>query len=204
MMLQGMTVQYLIRWTYPIQSGDTILVHAAAGGIGLILCQWVQHLGATVIGTVSTPAKADLARARGCAYPVVTGEADFVSVVKSVTDGAGLPVVYDSVGHDTFSRSLDCLAPLGVMVLFEQSSGAVEPIDPNILQRGSWSLTRPTLGTYIAKRSDLEATAAELFGVVTSGAVKISVNQSFALRDAAAAHRALEARQTTGSTVLTV
>ncbi len=203
MMLQGMTVQYLIRQIYRVKAGDTILIHAAAGGIGLILCQWATHLGATVIGTVSTPEKAELARVHGCAHPVVTGQADFVAVAKQVTGGAGLPVVYDSVGRDTFLRSLDCLAPRGLMVLFGQASGAVEPFDPNILaQKGSLFLTRPTLGNYIAKRAELKAVAADLFSVVTSGAVKIAVNQTFALKDAAAAHRALEARKTTGSTVL--
>jgi NADPH2:quinone reductase len=204
MMLQGMTVQYLIRRTYRVQSGDTILIHAAAGGIGLILCQWAKSLGATVIGTVSSASKADLARAHGCDYPVVTGDEDFVAKVKEITKGEGLPVVYDSVGRDTFHKSLACLRPLGLLALFGQSSGAVEPIDPNILARGSYFLTRPTLGAFIAKRTDLEATAAELFAVVASGAVKIVVNQTYPLRDAGRAQADLEARKTTGSTVLTV
>jgi NADPH:quinone reductase len=204
MMLQGMTVQYLIRRTYRVQPGDTILIHAAAGGIGLILCQWAKSLGATVIGTVSSTSKADLARAHGCDYPVVTGDEDFVAKVKEITNGDGLPVVYDSVGRDTFHKSLACLRPLGLLALFGQSSGAVEPIDPNILARGSYFLTRPTLGTFVAKRADLEATAAELFAVVASGAVKIVVNQTYPLRDAARSHADLEARRTTGSTVLTV
>ncbi len=138
MMLQGVTVQYLIRRTYRVKTGDTILIHAAAGGVGLILCQWAKHLGATVIGTVSTPEKAELARAHGCTHPIVTREVDFVASVKAITNGAGLPVVYDPVGRDTFSKSLDRLAPFGLMVLFGQASGAVAPIDPNILQRGSW------------------------------------------------------------------
>ncbi len=204
MMLQGMTVQYLIRRTYRVAAGDTILVHAAAGGVGLILCQWAKSLGATVIGTVSSPDKAALARAHGCDHPVVTATEDFVAVTRGLTGGAGVPVVYDSVGRDTFHRSLDCLRPLGTMVLFGQSSGAVEPIDPNILARGSWFLTRPTLGTFVAKRADLEATAAELFAVVANGTVKVLVNQTYPLREAARAHADLEARRTTGSTVLTV
>jgi NADPH:quinone reductase len=204
MMLQGMTVQYLIRRTYRVQPGDTILIHAAAGGIGLILCQWAKSLGATVIGTVSSTSKADLARAHGCDYPVVTADEDFVAKVKEITKGEGLPVVYDSVGRDTFHKSLACLRPLGLLALFGQSSGAVEPIDPNILARGSYFLTRPTLGTFVAKRADLEATAAELFAVVASGVVKIVVNQTYPLRDAARSHADLEARRTTGSTVLTV
>lgn len=204
MMLQGMTVQYLIRRTYRVQPGDTILIHAAAGGVGLILCQWASSLGARVIGTVSSEAKADLARAHGCAHPVITTQQDFVAVVKELTDGAMLPVVYDSVGRDTFHKSLDCLRPLGMLVLFGQASGAVEPIDPNILARGSYFLTRPSLGAYIAKRADLEATASELFSAVESGAVKIVVNQTYPLQDAAQAHRDLESRRTTGSTVLTV
>jgi NADPH2:quinone reductase len=204
MMLQGMTVQYLIRRTYRVQPGDTILIHAAAGGIGLILCQWAKALGATVIGTVSSREKAELARAHGCHHPIVTTEEDFVAKVKELTGGAMLPVVYDSVGKDTFFKSLDCLRPLGMLVLFGQASGAVPPIDPNILARGSYFLTRPTLGSFVAKRADLEATAADLLSVVESGAVKILVNQTYPLREAARAHADLEARRTTGSTVLTV
>ena len=204
MMLQGMTVQYLIRQTYRVKAGDTILIHAAAGGVGLILCQWASSLGATVIGTVSSRDKAELARAHGCAHPVVLGEEDFVAKAKELNGGAGLPVVYDSVGRDTFHKSLDCLAVRGMLVLFGQSSGAVAPIDPNILQRGSYFLTRPTLGSFVAKRADLEAVAGELFAAVESGAVKIIVNQTYPLRDAARAHDDLEGRRTTGSTVLTV
>ncbi|WP_158745573.1 quinone oxidoreductase [Acidisphaera sp. L21] len=204
MMLQGMTVQYLIRRTYRVQPGDTILIHAAAGGIGLILCQWAKSLGATIIGTVSSREKADLAKSYGCTYPVVADEADFVAQAKELTNGAGLPIVYDSIGKDTFFRSLDCLRPLGTLVLFGQSSGAVPPIDPNILARGSYFLTRPSLGAFIAKRADLEATAGELLSVVESGAVKIVVNQTYPLRDAGRAQSDLEARKTTGSTVLTV
>jgi len=204
MMLKGMTVQYLIRRIHKVKQGDAILIHAAAGGIGLILCQWASHLGATVIGTVSSKDKADLARANGCAYPVVSTGTDFVAAVKDISGGKGLPVVYDSIGRDTFHKSLECLKPLGTMVLFGQASGAVEPIDPNILQRGSWFLTRPTLGTYIASRSDLEQTADELFEVVKSGVVNIEINQKYPLRDAQLAHRDLEARKTTGSTIFNV
>ncbi len=204
MMLQGMTVQYLIRTTYRVKSGDTILIHAAAGGIGLILCQWAKSLGATVIGTVSSKAKADLAREHGCDYPIVTGDEDFVARVKELTKGEGLPVVYDSVGRDTFHKSLNCLRPTGLLVLFGQASGAVEPIDPNILARGSYFLTRPTLGSFVSTRADLEHVAGELFAVVASGAVHIPVNQTYPLRDAARAHDDLEGRRTTGSTVFTL
>jgi NADPH2:quinone reductase len=205
MMLQGLTVQYLIRRTYRVQKGDTILIHAAAGGIGLILCQWAKHLGATVIGTVSTDAKAELAKANGCHHPIVYTREDFVARVKDITGGKLLPVVYDSVGKDTFMKSLDCLRPLGLMVSFGQASGKVEPFDAGILAaKGSLYLTRPTLNTYAAKREDLVAAAKELFDVVGSGAVKITVNQTYALKDAAQAHRDLEGRKTTGSTVFTV
>jgi NADPH:quinone reductase len=205
MMLQGLTVQYLIRRTYRVQKGDTILIHAAAGGIGLILCQWAKHLGATVIGTVSTDAKAELAKANGCHHPIVYTREDFVARVKDITVGKLLPVVYDSVGKDTFMKSLDCLRPLGLMVSFGQASGKVEPFDAGILAaKGSLYLTRPTLNTYAAKREDLVAAAKELFDVVASGAVKITVNQTYALKDAAQAHRDLEGRKTTGSTVFTV
>ncbi len=205
MMLQGLTVQYLIRRTYRVQKGDTILIHAAAGGIGLILCQWAKHLGATVIGTVSSDAKAELAKANGCHHPIVYTREDFVARVKDITGGKLLPVVYDSVGKDTFMKSLDCIRPLGLMVSFGQSSGKVEPFDAGILAaKGSLYLTRPTLNTYAAKREDLVAMATELFDVVASGAVKITVNQTYALKDAAQAHRDLEGRKTTGSTVFTV
>jgi len=204
MMLKGMTAQYLLRRTYRVTAGDTILIHAAAGGVGLVVCQWAHHLGAKVIGTVSTPEKAALARAHGCDHPIIVGDTDFVAEVKAITGGAGLPVVYDSVGRDTFLKSLQCLRPLGLMVLFGQSSGAVAPIDPNILQRGSLFLTRPTLASFTATQADLAATARDLFDVVASGAVKIEVNQRYALADAARAHRDLEARLTTGSTVFTV
>ncbi|MBW8270463.1 quinone oxidoreductase family protein [Caldovatus aquaticus] len=202
MMLQGMTAQYLLRRTYKVQKGDTILVHAAAGGVGLILCQWAKHLGATVIGVVSTPEKAEIAKAHGAAHVVLTGE-NLPQRVKEITGGAMVPVVYDSVGRDTFLTSLDCLRPLGLMVSYGNASGPVSIPDLGILAaKGSLYVTRPTLNTYTASRADLLATAQELFDVVLSGAVKIRVNQTFPLKDAAEAHRALEGRKTTGSTVL--
>ncbi len=202
MMLQGMTAQYLLRRTYRVKAGDAIVVHAAAGGVGLILCQWAKHLGATVIGVVSTEAKAEMAREHGAAH-VVVGHEGLPAEVRRVTGGAMVPVVYDSVGKDTWGTSLDCLAPLGLMVTYGNSSGPVPPVDLGILSaKGSLYVTRPTLATYTAKPSDIEASAGELFDVVKQGAVKIRVNQTFALKDAADAHRALEARQTTGSTVL--
>jgi NADPH2:quinone reductase len=202
MMLQGMTAQYLVRRTYPVKASDTIVVHAAAGGVGLILCQWAKHLGATVIGVVSTEQKAELARAHGAAHTVV-GYANLVAEVKRITGGAMAPVVFDSVGKDTFGTSLDCLAPLGLMVSFGNASGPVPPVDIGVLSaKGSLYLTRPNLATYTAKRADLEKVADDLFDVVAKGAVKIEVNQTFPLKDAAAAHIALESRKTTGSTVL--
>ena len=205
MMLQGMTVEYLLRRTYQVKRGDTLLIHAAAGGVGLILCQWAKHLGATVIGTVSSDDKAALARSHGCDHPIVYTREDFHTRVMEITHGAKVPVVYDSVGRDTFNKSLDCLAPLGVLALFGQASGPVPPFDLGVLaQKGSLFVTRPTLFTYTAKRADLEASANALFAVVQSGAVKIEVNQTYPLCEAAAAHRDLEARKTTGSTVLTV
>lgn len=202
MMLQGLTAQYLLRRTHRVQPGDTVVVHAAAGGVGLIMCQWARHLGVRVIGVVSTEAKAEMAREHGATH-VVIGTDTLAAEVRRITDGAMVPVVYDSVGRDSFAASLDCLAPLGTMVTFGNASGPVPPVDPSLLtSKGSLFLTRPTLATYTAKRSDLEAMAAELFEVVASGAVQIRVNQTFALSDAAEAHRALEARETTGSTVL--
>ena len=203
MMLQGMTVQYLIRRTYRVQAGDTVLFQAAAGGVGLIACQWLKHLGATVIGTVGSEAKAELAKAHGCDHTILYRGENFVERVREITDGAGVPVAYDSVGKDTFDGSLDCLSPMGTMVLFGGASGPVPPLDLMALsQKGSLFVTRPTLMTYTAKRSDLEASAAELFDVVGSGAVKIEVNQTYPLAEAARAHTDLEARKTTGSTVL--
>lgn len=202
MMLQGMTAQYLLRRTYPVKPGEPIVVHAAAGGVGLLLCQWAKHLGATVIGVVSTEAKAELAREHGAAH-VVVGHASLPADVKRITAGAMVPVVYDSVGKDTFMASLDCLAPLGTMISYGNSSGAVPPVDIALLgAKGSLFLTRPSLATYTARRGDLEQAASELFDVVGSGAVKVRVNQTFPLSDAAAAHVALEGRKTTGSTVL--
>jgi NADPH:quinone reductase len=202
MMLQGMTAQYLVRRTYPVKAGDTIVVHAAAGGVGLIMCQWAKHLGATVIGVVSTEEKAALARAHGAAHTII-GHAKLADEVKRITGGALVPVVYDSVGKDTWGASLDCLAPLGLMVSYGNASGPVPPVEVGVLAaKGSLFLTRPSLATYTAKRADLEKVAADLFDVVSKGAVKIQVNQTFPLKDAAAAHTALEARKTTGSTVL--
>ena len=203
MMLKGMTAQYLLRRTYPVQRGQTILFHAAAGGVGLIACQWAKHLGATVIGTVGSAEKAEIAKAHGCDHPIRYDQEDVVARVREITGGRGVPVVYDSVGRATFERSLDCLAPLGMLVCFGQSSGKIPPIDTAILgQKGSLFLTRPSLMTYTAARADLVRTASELFDVVQRGAVKIQVNQRHPLRDAAEAHRALESRQTTGSTLL--
>jgi NADPH2:quinone reductase len=203
MMLKGMTAQYLIRQTYPVKAGDTILIHAAAGGVGQIVCQWAKSLGATVIGTVGNDEKAEMVRALGCDHPIVYTREDFVEKVMDITAGAKLPVVYDSVGQDTFMKSLDCLQPLGTMVSFGQSSGAVPPLDLGIFaQKGSLFFTRPTLMTYTANRADLLAMTDDLFTVVQDGTVKIAIDQRFALQDAQAAHEALEGRQTTGSTIL--
>ncbi len=203
MMLQGMTVEYLLRRTYRVQPGDTIVLHATAGGVGLIACQWAKHLGATVIGTVGSDEKAELARAHGCDHPVVYTRESFVDRVRELTGGRGVPVVYDSVGRDTFLDSLDCLAPRGLMVSFGQSSGSVPPLDPGLLStKGSLFLTRPTLMHYTTTRADLESSAAALFEVVEGGHVKVEVRQTFPLAEAAEAHRALEGRRTTGSTVL--
>ena len=203
MMLQGLTVQYLFRSTYPLMSGQTILFHAAAGGVGLIACQWARALGVNLIGTVGSKEKGELALAHGAAHVINYNEEDIVARVREITKGAGVPVVYDSVGKDTFFRSLDCLKPRGLMVSFGNSSGAVEPFSPGELaKRGSLYLTRPTLGAYMATRSELEAMAADLFGMVESGKLKVEVNQTFPLAQAAEAHRALESRRTTGSTVL--
>jgi NADPH2:quinone reductase len=205
MMLQGMTAQMLLRSVFPVAKGDTILVHAAAGGVGLIMCQWAAALGATVIGTVGTEEKAELAKAHGCAHPIVYSEQDFVAEVNRITNGEKLPVVYDSVGRDTFMRSLDCLKVRGLMVSFGNASGPVEPFSPLVLsQKGSLYLTRPTLVHYVTSREQLENSAKELFEVVAKGKVKIEVQQRFALKDAAEAHRALQARETTGSTILTI
>jgi len=205
MMLQGLTAHMLLREVYRVKSGDTILIHAAAGGVGLIVCQWAKALGATVIGTVGSDEKAELARAHGCDHPIVYTRQDFQAEVERITGGAKLPVVYDSVGKDTFLKSLDCLRPRGLMVSFGNASGPVEPISPLVLlQKGSLFLTRPTMHAYTATRAELETAASELFEVVANGSVRIEIKQRFALKNAAEAHRALEARQTTGSTVLTI
>ena len=204
-MLQGMTAQMLLRSVFPVHEGDPILIHAAAGGVGLIMCQWAAALGATVIGTVGTEEKAELARQHGCAHPIVYSKQNFVSEVNKITAGQKLPVVYDSVGRDTFMRSLDCLKIRGLMVSFGNASGPPDPLPPNVLaQKGSLYLTRPTLFHYVATREQLEHSAGELFQMVESGKVKIEVKQKFALKDAAEAHRQLEARNTTGSTILTI
>ena len=203
MMLQGMTVRFLLRETCKLKKGDTILIHAAAGGVGLILCQWAKHLGATVIGTVGSKQKADLAAAHGCDHPINYSRENFVDRVKKITKGEGLPVVYDSVGKDTFPGSLDCLAHRGLFVSFGSSSGPIPPFNIGILAaKGSLYMTRPSLPSYTAARKDLVATANDLIRMVKSGAIKIEVNQTYALKDAAKAHRDLEARKTTGSTVL--
>jgi NADPH2:quinone reductase len=203
MMLQGMTAQFLVKRTYAVKPGDTILVHAAAGGVGSILVQWAKHLGATVIGVVSTPEKAQLITKLGADHALLTSE-DIPARVREITGGAMLPVVYDSVGRDTFTTSLDCLRPFGLMVTYGNASGPVTTDLGVLAAKGSLYVTRPTLNTYTAKRDDLVATANDLFEVVRSGGVKIAVNQTFALKDAADAHRALESRKTTGSTVFTV
>lgn len=203
MMLKGMTAWYLLRRTYKVKKGDVILVHAAAGGVGQILCQWGKHLGATVIGTVGSDAKAPIAKKAGCKHVIVAERETVSKRVREITKGAGLPVVYDGVGKETFMDSLDCLAPLGMMASFGNASGAVPPFNIGILaQKGSLFLTRPTLGNYTATREDLETAARDLFSVVKKGAVKIAINQTYPLRDAAQAHRDLESRKTTGSTVL--
>ena len=205
MMLQGLTARMLIRAIHKVGPSDTILIHAAAGGVGLIVCQWAKALGATVIGTVGTDEKAKIARAHGCDHPIVYTREDFAAEVARITNGKKLPVVYDSVGRATFMQSLDCLHPRGLMVSFGNASGPPDPIAPGLLsQKGSLFLTRPTLFHYIATRAELETSASELFEVVSSGKVKIEVKQRFAIRDAAEAHRQLEARETTGSTVLTI
>ncbi len=202
-MLQGLTAQYLLRRTYRVKAGDTMLIHAAAGGVGLLACQWAKALGATVIGTVGSDEKAELAKAHGCDYPIVYTRDNFTKRVREITNGAGVPVVYDSIGKDTFTASLDCLAPLGLFVSFGNSSGPLPPIDSSeFAGRGSLYFTRPTLFSYIAKRSDLDAMAAELFEVIESGKVKTNVRQRYTLAEAGRAHEDLEARRTTGSTVL--
>ncbi len=204
-MLKGLTTQYLIRQIFKVKRGDTILFHAAAGGVGTIACQWAKSLGATVIGTVGSEEKAKLAKAHGCDHPIVYTREDFVERVKEITKGEKLPVVYDSIGKDTWPKSLDCLRPTGLMVSFGQSSGPIGPIELGILAaKGSLFLTRPSLATYAAKRADMLAMARDLLDAVLSGAVKIEVHQTYPLKEAARAHSDLQSRKTTGSTVLTV
>lgn len=203
MTLKGLTAQFLLRQTFPVQKGQTVLFHAAAGGVGLIACQWAKHLGASVIGTVGSDEKAELARAHGCEHVINYRREDFVARVNEITGGRKCDVVYDSVGRDTFPGSLDCLRPMGMWVLFGQSSGTIQNFDMNILaQKGSLFATRPTLFVYAAKREALTTMAAELMHVIADGIVKVEVNQEFALSDAAEAHRALEGRRTTGASVL--
>ncbi|MEW5965174.1 MAG: quinone oxidoreductase [Pseudomonadota bacterium] len=203
MMLRGMTVHYLLRRTFKVGPGTVMLLHAAAGGVGLIACQWARHLGATVIGTVGSAEKARLAEAAGAAYTINYQTEDFVARVREITGGRGCDVVYDSIGKDTFPGSLDCLKPLGLWVSFGNASGPVPPFDMALLSaKGSLFATRPTLMTYIARREDLVAAAEDLFDVVARGIVRITVNQTYPLAETATAHRDLEARKTTGSTVL--
>ena len=203
MMLQGMTVRYLLRETFAVTSESVILFHAAAGGVGLIACQWARALGATLIGTVSTDEKADLARKAGATHVIVTAREDFVARVREITNGRLCDVVYDSVGKDTYRGSLDCLRPRGTWVSFGNASGPVPPFELTLL-KGSLFATRPSLMAYTATQAALAANAADLFGMVASGRITIPINQTYTLRDAAEAHRALEARRTTGSTVLTI
>ena len=203
MMLQGMTARYLLHGCYQVTAGDRILIHAAAGGVGLIVCQWAKYIGATVIGTVGSPEKADLASGHGCDYPILYRDEDFVQRVKEITEGKGVDAVYDSVGQFTFMKSLDCLRPMGMMVSFGQSSGSIPPIDTGILAaKGSLFLTRPSLMAYTARREDLLAHAHDLFEVVEKGAVRIEVRQTYPLAEAYRAHQDLEGRKTTGSTIL--
>ena len=203
MMLKGLTVQYLFRQTYPLKAGDTILFHAAAGGVGLIACQWARALGVTMIGTVSSDAKAELARQYGCTHTVIYTRENFVERVKELTGGKGVPVVYDSIGKDTFPASLDCLSPRGMFVSFGSSSGPVPPFSMMMLsQKGSLYATRPTLFTYASNNAALTAMASELFALVKDGRIKPDARQTFALKDAAEAHRSLEGRKTTGATLL--
>ncbi len=203
MFLQGMTAHYLLRRTHVVAPGETILVHAAAGGVGLIMCQWAKHIGATVIGTVGSDEKAEIARAHGCDHPIVYSRENFTDRVREITDGKGVPVVYDSVGKDTFMGSLDCVQPRGLMVSYGNASGPVPPMDLALLaEKGSLFITRPRLYAYIAERADLEAGAAELFEAVERGVVEIRIARRFPLAQAAEAHRVLESRAVIGSMVL--
>jgi len=202
MMLKGMTAEYLIRRTYRVKKGETVVFHAAAGGVGLIACQWLRQLGVNVIGTVGSEEKAKLVKRNGCKYPVLYNKESLVDAVKKITKGKGVPVVYDSVGKSTFEQSLDCLAPRGLFVSFGNASGPVPPFNPGILgQKGSLYFTRPTLFTYVASRDELEKSARALFGAVKKG-VKIRIGQTFSLKDVKKAHAALESRKTTGSTII--
>lgn len=204
-MLEGMTVEYLVRRTYPVQAGQTVLWHAAAGGVGLISCQWLKALGVTVISTVGSAEKAALALAHGCDHTILHEDEDFVARVRDLTDGRGVPVVFDSVGKSTFPASLDCLQPRGLFVGFGNASGKPEPFDMGLLaQKGSLFLTRPTLMTYTAVRKDLLESARALFSMVASGKVQVEIRQRWPLRDAAAAHRALESCRTVGSSILSL
>ncbi len=203
MMIRGMTARYLLHETYAVKSGDTILIHAAAGGVGLIACQWAKHLGATVIGTVGSRAKVDIARAHGCDHAIVYTEEDFAERVRAITGGAGVPVVYDSIGKATFERSAACLRPRGLLVSFGEASGDPDPMAPRRLgQLGSIYLTHPSLPDYTATREALLAAAGDLFRMVGSGKIRIEINHTYALRDAPRAHRDVEERRTTGSALL--
>jgi len=206
MMIRGMTARYLLHETYRVKPGDTILIHAAAGGVGLIMCQWAKHLGANVIGTVGSAAKAETARAHGCDHPVVHGQGeDFVARVRELTDGRGVPVVYDSIGRATFEGSLQCLARRGILASFGEASGDPEPVAPRRLGTlGSVYVTHPSLGDYTATRAELLATAGDLFDMVASGRIRIEISAEYPLHEAARAHADMEARRTTGSIVLTV
>lgn len=206
LLMRGMTAQYLLRRTYAVQPGDTILVHAAAGGMGLILCSWAKHLGATVVGTVSTPQKAEIARAHGCDYPVVRANEDFVKLCREVTAGEGVSVVYEAIGKDTLQQSLDCLRPMGVCAAYGHVSGPPDPIDiiTDLGARGSLFITRPAIMHYVARRADLEATANELFDAIAQGVLKANIAREYPLRDAVAAHQAIESGTTTGASVLVV
>jgi NADPH:quinone reductase len=203
MMIRGMTARYLLHETYPVKAGDTILVHAAAGGVGTIMCQWAKHLGATVIGTVGSAEKAAVARAHGCDHPIVYTAQDFAAKVRAITKGAGVPVVYDSVGKATFEGSLKCLARRGILASFGEASGDPDPIAPRRLgMLGSVYVTHPSLGDYTATRAELLANANHLFDMVTSGRITIEISAEYALADAPRAHADLEQRRTTGSIVL--
>ncbi|MCR9212806.1 MAG: quinone oxidoreductase [Proteobacteria bacterium] len=205
MMLQGMTTEYLLQRTYPLKKGDTFLFHAAAGGVGLFVCQWARHIGATMIGTVGSDEKAELAKSLGCTHTINYRDGNFADKVRELTDGKGVPVVYDAIGKDTFMESLDCLQPRGLMVSFGNATGPVSDLNLGVLAaKGSLYLTRPTLMTYNEKREDLEKSAGDLMRLVGDGTIKVTINQRYALSDARQAHEDLESRKTTGSTVFTV